>query len=459
MDTQSLSSVALAQWITDFRLENCDKADVAEVRLRVLDLLICAAAGWKCNLAYNKTVTSVFFAMGGVPQSTVLFTGEKTSAPIAAYLNATYAHGADLDDGHRTANGHPGVAVIPAVLALAEKEHSSEKAVCEAILVGYETYIRVSKAMQPSLLRRGFHGTGVVGAVAASAACAKLLALDARQTHNAISLGAVQASGLFESSETGQETKPINPANACRTGVESALMARENIQAPEAPFEGVKGLYKAFCDDPKPEAITRDLGYVLGIRDCYVKLSPACRHTHPAIDAGAELGRRNNIAPENIRSIRIHTYPNAIFITGKIAVPRDSAQGKFSMRYAMAMAMQRGRYSLTELEESDRVSETTRAIIEKMELISDQSYENPAKKIRGCLVEILFADGSQDSCYVSVPRGERENPLQPGDMENKIRGCCEGVWDEAFQDALYESIMKAPTLNIQAVMEQVGKAL
>ena len=452
MEKMAKSSVLLANWIAGFDAANCSAQDLNAVRLRIIDYISSAAAGWTCNRTYNEAVDVLFHANGSDAHSSVLFTGKKLPAAAAAYVNATYAHGADMDDGHRQANGHPGVALIPAVLALAEAENSAPADIFSAILVGYETYVRVSMAVQPGMLHRGFHGTGAVGAIAASAACAKLLRLDASGIHNAISLGAVQASGLFEVSESGQAVKPINPANACRTGVESALLARAGVQAPENPFDGVKGFFHAFTDEAKPAYLVRPEGTPLAIHECYFKLSPACRHAHPSIDAGVELGRRNEINPDKISQIDIFTYPNAAFVTGKIAVPKNSAEAKFSMRYALAMALQRGRYSFQELEDAQRISGKTQRLIEKMRVIPDEKYECPQMGIRGGRVVIHFIDGSEDSFDVRVPRGDPENPIKQEELLNKMDACCRNILDKEQQKKIYSCIMAEP-FNLSELMQ------
>lgn len=455
MENAKVSSRVLASWVAGFRLDLCSEQDLKDAKLRILDLLISSAAGWRCNMEYNQMVNAVAFPMGGVPESTVIFNGRKLPAPMAAYLNATYGHGADIDDGHRVANGHPGVSLIPAVLALAEANNCSSDAILESILVGYETYLRVSKAVQPALLHRGFHGTGVVGAVAAAAACAKVLGLDEDRTHNAISLASVQASGLFEISESGQSTKPINPANACRTGVESALLARQGVQAPENPFEGNKGFFKAFSGQANPEEIIRGLGGSLGIGSCYIKLSPACRHTHPSIDAGVELGRRRKIRSEEVEKIDLCTYPNAAFVTGKIANPVSEGEAKFSMRYALAKSLLKGRYSFEELREAGNGDPETADLISKMELTTDPSLEDKDANIRGGRVTVHFTDGTEETCFIRVPRGELENPLAPEDILRKMRSCCENVLSIPVQDDLYASVLGV-NFDLKKVMDLIG---
>ncbi len=457
MEIAAKSSVLLADWIAGFDADNCSVHDLNAVRLRILDYISSAAAGWTCNRTYNEAVDVLFCADGCDARSSVLFNGKKLPASAAAYVNATYGHGADMDDGHRQANGHPGVALIPAVLALAQAENSAPVDIFAAILVGYETYVRVSMAVQPGLLHRGFHGTGAVGAIAASAACAKLLRLDAEGIHNAISLGAVQASGLFEVSESGQSVKPINPANACRTGVESALLARAGVQAPENPFEGAKGFFHAFTDEAKPECLVRPENMPLAIHECYFKLSSACRHTHPSIDAGVALGRRTKIEPEKISQIDIYTYPNAAFVTGKIALPKNSAEAKFSMRYALAMALQRGHYSFQELEDARCISDQTRSLVGKMHVIPEEKYECAQQGIRGGRVVIHFADGSEDGFDVRVPRGDPENPLTQEELLDKMNTCCCGVFDKEQQKKIYTCIMKEP-FDLSELMQLSGAA-
>lgn len=438
----------LGDWTAAFDLNDTVKDYGNSVRFRILDYVISAIAGLKVNNDYNHMVERVMYGFGGNEQSSVLFCEKKVPAPAAAYMNASYGHGADLDDGHKTANGHPGVAVIPAVLALAESEDRSNQSVYEGILTGYEIYIRVSNAVQPSALQRGFHGTGVVGAVAASAACAKLLGLDADKTCQAISYGAVQASGLFEVSESGQMTKPVNPANACRTGVISALMAREGIHAPIHPFEGVKGFYKAFSGNPHVEEITSGLGGPLLIDTSYVKLYPACRHLHPVVDAGAALRKMDDVNLNQIKSIKITTYPNSILVTGNIRKPVSADEGKFSMTYALAKALQNGTYTLDDLEDCKNMSPETSALIDKMEIIPDQFYENKEDHIRGCHVALIMEDGRMIEVSRLLPKGDPETPLTEADLMGKMSSCCKGIYGRSEQSDIYKCIMQDEILDL-----------
>ncbi|MDH4265911.1 MAG: MmgE/PrpD family protein, partial [Deltaproteobacteria bacterium] len=112
-------------------------------------------------------------------KESTLFTGKgKVGVLEAAMANGIMSHVLELDDGNRYAQGHPGVAVIPAVLALAEKEKIKGKEVLPAIVAGYEVFGRVGAGGNPSHFNRGFHTTGTCGTFAAAAAAGRLLRLN-----------------------------------------------------------------------------------------------------------------------------------------------------------------------------------------------------------------------------------------------------------------------------------------
>ena len=422
------------------------------VRYRIMDTLAAAAAGSKINKGFNKSLIDLMRSYGAKGESSVLFTDIKLPASMAAYLNAAISHGAELDDGHRTANGHPGVVSIPPVLAFAETGDYGWAAVRDAITVGYEIYVRLSNAVQPELLRRGFHGTGVVGTVSACAAVSKLIGLDEDTMTQALSIAADQASGLFEVSESAQMLKPINPANACRIGIESAFLAKAGAEGPEMAFEGVKGYFHAFVGD---EADVSELDFdddsELKIYSCYTKICPACRHVHPAMDAGCRFHDTVSVRPEEIDSIEIRTYKNAVFATGSIGVPNTLEEAKFSMRYALAVGMLRGKYILEELDVKKCVDEDVRALISKMSIITDAAYEDKAKGIRGAKVTICYIDGRMAEEEVLIPRGDGENPLSEKDVDTKLRDCFDGIQNEAGLEAL-KTLVYGKGMDIRRLM-------
>lgn len=380
--------------------------------------------------------------MGGKPESTVMMYGVRLPAPNAAFLNAVLGHGADLDDGNRKAQGHPGVSILSAVLALAESESDvTGKDVITAMVAGYDVFIRVSMAINPGHLERGFHSTGTCGAIGAAASAAKILRLTDQQTYYAMSLAATQAGGLLMVTESGQMAKPINPAKAAYTGILSARLVQAGSIGPEDPFEGKKGYFKAFSETLNLVALKKDLGKVFEINSCYIKLYPSCRHTHGALDA-ALLLRKYVSSPGEVKQILLKLYPAAVKIAGCISQPCNTDEAKFSIAYAFAAAFVNGGFGLEDLNRPQNCSSEMKEISRKVKLFADPSLENREANIRGVEATMVLKDGRTFTERLSLPKGDPEVPVTEEDIRSKIKKCAERTFDKKKQGKLFDSIMR-----------------
>lgn len=119
----------LCEFAADLTIDKIKEEDKAYFNLLLADYFAAALAGYRVNRAFNETVEQVLFDMGGKEESTVLVSGHKLPACNAALLNAMYAGGAEMDDGHIKANGHPGSTIFSAVFAMAETLQVTEAAV------------------------------------------------------------------------------------------------------------------------------------------------------------------------------------------------------------------------------------------------------------------------------------------------------------------------------------------
>jgi len=437
----------LAGYVHRLRFKDLPGEVVESAKLFLLDYLASAMAGYKINKIFNEAVYSVVSGMGGKKESRVFFQGGKQPAPHAALLNAVYGHGADMDDGNRTAQGHPGGCVIPAVLALAEAHRLSGRDVIVAIVAGYDLFVRLATAINPSHLSRGFHTTGTVGNIAAAGAAAKALDLPLAQVRHALSLAALQAAGLLEVAESGQMAKPLHPGKAAFNAILAARLAQAGAEGPREPLEGRKGFFKAFADEVNLEILRKNLGKEFRISSCYVKLYPACRHTHAAIDAALELRRNGLPAPGALQKIRVYVYPAAINLTGSIHEPKTTDEAKFSLCYTVATALTKGHFTLRDLDVAKSFDRETRELIRKIEIVSEPRLENRVANIRGARVELVLKDGTARQVEVNLPKGDPEVPVTDADMENKLRFCAEDLFPEKRQRAILRTVKRLEDLN------------
>ena len=433
-------------------------AEAIEItKMYIVDYYAACFAGIKVNGKFNKAVEEILTEMGGKADASVLNSDVRLPSMNAAFLNAVYSHGADMDDGNRKAMGHVAAHVMSAVFAVAEVLASSGRDIITAINVGYEVYNRIAAAVQPGLVRRGFHSTGTAGSVACGAAAAKLMGLDEDGIYNAISLSAIQSSGLMIITESGQSCKPINPANAARVGILSARLATKGIVASAYPLESQKGWFHAMSDSVDESAITDELGKVFTISESYLKPYPSCRHTHAPMEGALNirnmlLDEYGTVCADDVEKIDVYIYSNAIRIAGQIKIPVTSEDSKFSIHYSLALAFLTGGFSLYQLDISN-ITDDVRDIVSKIDLIEDPSMENTKEGIRGTRTVITLKNGKQYSSVVSIPKGDAANPFSRDDMTSKLFDCSDGIITNEEREKLitavngFENIEKFISIN------------
>jgi 2-methylcitrate dehydratase PrpD len=147
------------------------------VKHSVLDVLGCALYG-RSSTAVRPLDTYVRHTDRGA-DATLVGDTRKVSARNAALLNSTYIHTTELAEGFTRALVHPSTIVVPAVLAVAERDGRSGMDMLVATAVGYELLIRLGMTVGPPLvLEQGLHPPATVGPFATTAALANLAGQD-----------------------------------------------------------------------------------------------------------------------------------------------------------------------------------------------------------------------------------------------------------------------------------------
>ena len=421
----------LARDLYEIRLTDKDRE---QLRTLIIDFFAASFAGKKLNRAFNEAVEAAVYPQGGAGEASVFLREGKYPARMAAFMNAVYGHGAELDDGNKAAAGHPGVHLLPAVFALAEKLGSTDEDVFLALATGYEAYIRISSAAVPGLIKRSFHSTGMAGTLADAAACARLYHLDAQGIEESVALATTMSGGLLSYGDSRPAIKPLNPAKAAENGLFAAQLAANGMRGPEEALEGPNGWFHAVTDEVHEEYL-RGSDHLL-IHDCYFKLYPSCRHTHCGIDAAVSL--HGKIGGREIAKVRVFIYPNAIKLAG-IRIPREADETKFSICYTLATALLQGNYGAADMDPVHLTPEILE-LIDRIELIPDESMEDRVKKIRGTRVEVLLADGETLEETVLVPKGDPERPLSRADIVEKLHVLAAGQASKEKLTALVERI-------------------
>jgi len=304
------------------------------VRQCVLDYLGVAVAG-----ASDGSVRLLLDEMneaGGAPKASVIGHELRLPALSAALVNGAAAHALDYDDVNMAMPGHPSVAILPALLALAELRRSSGHAVATAFVAGYETTCRIGAALQPGHYNLGFHSTGTIGSFGAAAACARLLGLDAETTAIALGIAGTQAAGL--KSQFGTMCKPFHAGKAAQCGLLAARLAARGFSSRTDIVECVQGFALTHGPDFAPAAALAEPEGGLHLFANLFKYHAACYLTHAPIECARRLREDHRLEPDAIAGITLRLDASCERVCN-IPAPSDGLQSKFSLRQTVAMAL------------------------------------------------------------------------------------------------------------------------
>jgi 2-methylcitrate dehydratase PrpD len=436
-DNMDSLSGKLAAFITGLKYKSLPSEVVQKAKLCLMDTLGAALAGSKMPEALIAKRLAEKLSQ---KKEATLYTGKgKVGALEAAMANGIMSHVLELDDGNRYAQGHPGVAVIPAVLALGEKEKVKGKDLIPAIVAGYEVFGRVGAGGNPSHFNRGFHTTGTCGTFAAAAAAGRLLNLSESKMVSALGIAGSQAAGLFAFLADGTMTKTLHAGKAAQNGILSAYLAKEGFTGPAYILEDKRGFYKAFADTFNPQRVVEGLGEKYEIMNTYVKFHASCRHSHPAIDAILDISSRAPLHPQEIERVNVYTYTIAAkLIDGKqVSTP---ISGKMSLPYSAAVAILRGKVGLGEFKIKVLNDQEVQALMQKIDVYADPELDKMVPDHRGARAEILMKDGTKLTSTILDPKGEPENPGSGNDIFDKFRMLAGTIFKTDRVDKLLEKI-------------------
>ena len=273
---------------------------------------------------------------GGAPRATVIGGGMKTSLLQAAMLNGTASHALDYDDVNLTMPGHPTVPVVPALLALAERDGYDGKAFITAFIAGVEAECRIGALMGESHYQKGWHTTGTVGTFGAAAGAAHMLGMDVDSCVTAYGIAGTQAAGL--KSNFGTMCKPLHAGKASANGLSAALLAKRGFTSNPEILECVQGFGDTQTENFQPDLALDGLGESFHARGILFKYHAACYGTHAAIEAAQQIREQHNLTADRIDKIEVRV-PESYQKMCNIQNPTTGLEGKFSLRFTTAMAL------------------------------------------------------------------------------------------------------------------------
>jgi aconitate decarboxylase len=187
---------------------------------------------------------------------------------------------------------------------------------------------------------KGWHPTGVFGAVAAAAAVAYLNGLPPSVGSHALGLAASMSSGLV--ANFGSMAKAMHAGRAASCGIEAVHLAMLGFTASPDVFEHPAGFLKAFSpagrvdvDSPVEIAPADPAILRTGLS---IKQYPICYSSHRVVDAVLDIVSDLDLRGDDIEQVDVAIgLPQAVMLRNH--APVTGLEAKFSLEFAVAASI------------------------------------------------------------------------------------------------------------------------
>jgi 2-methylcitrate dehydratase PrpD len=422
-----------AAWSAGLDLASIPDAVVTGQRWRILDTLGIALA--VSTQDYGQRIRAGTLALGGQGHAHILGFAGTTSASGAALANGAMASAQSFDDTHNATIVHVTASLLSACLALGEELDATGEDFLTAIIAGSELACRIGLAAPLQFHKRGWHPTGIFGAIGATYAACRLLRLDPGQTAQAVGIVGSFAAGIGVGMREGAESPNLHAGWAAQSGITASLLARAGHTGPLQVFESPSGLFAAHVQEPGyvfDFAATLDgLGKRWESQAISLKPYPCAHVLHAFIDAILAL-RAEGLRASDVARIRAPIAEPMIGIVcepraEKIA-PQNDWQGRASLFYTLAEALVTGKLDGTSYRGDPATRGEIRALAAKIEHEIDRGAK--PNQFKGWVIAEL-KDGSVRERVEPYNRGSAELPLRDTDILKKFRDNASARFDDA----------------------------
>lgn len=419
----------LAEFALGTSLTSIPEAVREQGKRSLLDGLGLAIAGSVSGVAsICRTMVEGYGPMRS--ESTVLGTGGRLPARFSAFLNGTAIHADDYDDTQLAVRPdrvyglltHPTAPVLPASMALVERQEGSGSDLLLGYSIGVEAATKLAEAINPRHYDDGFHATATLGLIGSAAGAARVAGLDLAQTRIALGLAATQAAGVREN--FGTMTKPFHAGRAAEGAIVAVELAGAGMSAAPNVIEAKRGFFNAAGGGYDPTAIHDALGRPWSFESpgVSIKPHPSGSLTHPGMGAMLDLILAEDIRPEHVSRVIVGTnrhMPNALIHHR----PTTELNAKFSMEFCMAILLLERKAGLAEFTDEVVNRPDVRAMIEKVDFGVAPEAEAAGYNNMTTFITVELDDGRVLRTEAAFGKGSPQKPMSDDELIGKFAGC------------------------------------
>jgi 2-methylcitrate dehydratase PrpD len=394
----------LAQFVTEIQFADLPTGLIEDCKILVLDTL---GAGFVGTVQpWAQRAVAMVQALGGAPEASVFNQPWRLDAARTAFANGVCIGSFECEP---LTGSHASGTVLPAALAVSERQHYDGRTFLTALALGCEVSARIARTAVGLETVRGFHNPGTQGPLAAAAAVGKLYGFDTPTMLNALGLAGSCSAGLLEFAWSGADTKRLHLGRASQLGLESALLAQQGLRGPATVLEGRYGYFNAFSMPPNMQRLLDGLGQTWLIQPPSLK-SYATHVTHQAVVQAIQTFKQSHsLDPQHIQRIAVRGTPHIMDERHAVREPETVMGGQYSLPFTTAVALTRDLSNPLAYNEATVHDAVVRDLARRVELLPMQDLAHPAPGLYPAEV-LLDYDGQSYTLPTAPHKGSPHNP-------------------------------------------------
>ena len=415
MDSKGDVMVRLTQYMAQANSAELPLQIIQRAKHHILDTLAAMVSG--SQLKPGRLAVAFAEQQGGPPEAQVVTSRIRISAINAALANGMLAHSDETDDSNTVAGIHPGCAIVPSALAMAEREDASGAEFLRAVVLGYDVGCRTIKALGGRLTLRARHHLpfSIGGTMGATSAAGSLAGLRPEQFQYLLSYGAQQASGVMTYPRDTEHVEKafIFGGMAARNGVTAATMVQSGFTGVTDVFSGDGNFLIAYSEKPKPEELVAELGSRYEVMLTNIKKYCVGFPIQTPLEGLMLIMQEHHIGADDVEQIEVRLDEGGVHTVNDREMPDINLQHLFSI------TLLDGDLSFEAAHSVDRMQDPQVLTLKKrVTLIADPELSRLLPE-RHAIVIVTTRDGRVLQKKMATFRGNADNPLSTEEVEKK----------------------------------------
>jgi len=409
---------------------------VEKTKHHVLDTIAAMVSG--SQLLPGRKAIGYVKTLGGVREASVIGSDFITTAVNAALANGMLAHADETDDSHAPSLTHPGCGIVPAALAMAERERQSGTALLRAVALGYDVGCRLTQSLDAYQFREDGHSTHSFGPMFGAAAAAGALArLSEREVRHLLSFTAQQAAGVSCWMRDGEHIEKAFDFGGmpARNGVAAATMVAHGFTGVDDVFAGERNFFVAYGRKPDPSLLTLGLGATYEIINTNIKRWSVGSPIQAPLDSLSELIREQGFKAADVEKLVVRVAHQGANTVDNRDMP------DICLQHMCAVMLMDGKVTFESSHDEKRMGDRrVLALRSRIELLGDDSLSAALPSRQG-IVEVTLKGGRTLRHHTKGVRGSAENPMTRAEVDEKsydlmapiigkakARKLCDALW-------------------------------